>query len=438
MFAHRPQSRPVSAIQTGLLLLTVSFVPRIQAEDWPRFRGPNGSGISATAAPTEFGETTNMKWKAELPGRGASCPIIIGDRVFITCYSGYGMGGDEEKLSNLKRHLICFARTDGKELWTATEAATMPEDPYQGMGIPVHGYASHTPTSDGERVYAFFGKSGVFAYDMEGNKLWHTTVGKESGRKMWGSSSSPILTDGVLLVVASDESESMIGLDPKTGKERWKTSAGGFAEVFGTPVVAKGQKGNDVLLAVPGETWAVNPTTGKLRWYAPGNGGGSHSMITGEERAYSIGGSRDGSAALAIPLGGAGEVEAAVWEQRSSSRFATPLLYEDRLYSVAGDIFICYDAKTGEELFKTRLPEKFTGSSSRRGGQNYASPVLADGKIYITDTGGTVYVVAAEADFKLIAKNDLTFDTSGFNSTPSLSKGDLFLRSNTHLYCFGE
>jgi len=421
-----------------LLLLSPFFVVSATAEDWLRFRGPNGSGISKTAVPTAFGKETNMKWTTELPGRGVSSPIVVGDKVFVTCYSGYGMGDPSGSVRDLKRHLVCLERKAGKVLWTATEAAAMPEDPYVGMGIPSHGYASHTPTSDGERVYAFFGKSGVFAYDLDGKKLWQKDVGKASGRKQWGSSSSPILADDLLVVMASDESETMFGFDAKTGAERWKTSVGGFADVWGTPALGEGRTGTDIVVAVPGEIWGMSPKSGKLRWVAPGNGGASHSVVVADGHAYSIGGSRSGSSAVAVKLGGKGEIDQA-WQGKSSSRFATPLVYEDRIYTVAGDILVCSDAASGDEVYKTRLPEKLSaGAGGRRGGQNFGSPVIADGKIYICDVGGTIYVIAATAEFKLVAKNDLTFDRSGFNASPAVSDGDLFIRSNTHLYCIGK
>ena len=393
-----------------------------------------------------------MKWKLELPGRGVSSPIIVGDKVFVTCYSGYGMGGDEEgKLEDLKRHLVCINRADGKTAWTATEDAVMPEDPYSGMGVPSHGYASHTPTSDGERVYAFYGKSGVFAYDMDGKKLWQKDVGKESGRQRWGSSSSPILSDDLLVVLASDESETMYGLDTKTGEERWKTPAAGFSNVWGTPALADGKKGKEIVVAVPEETWALSTETGKLRWVAPGNGGGSHSIVIADGFAYSIGGSRGGASAVAVKLGGKGEIDEPAWEEKASSRFATPVYYDGRIYTIARDAVTCYDASNGEEVYQQRLPAKLGGGvgdagggggrggrRGRFGGQSYASPIVANGNLIVTDQGGTVYLVKTGDEFELVAKNDLTFDKSGFNGTPAVSDGELFFRSNSHLYCFGK
>lgn len=435
MSASRPALLSVS------FLLTFSILPHAaHAEDWLRFRGPNGSGLSDSAVPVEFGQKQNMKWQLELPGRGVSSPIVVGDKVFVTCYSGYGMGGDEEgSLDDLERHLVCVDRSTGKTIWTATESAATPEDPYSGMGVPAHGYASHTPTSDGQRVYAFFGKSGVFAYDMDGNKVWHQSVGTDSGQRKWGSASSPILNDDLLVVLASDESESLFGFDSKTGETKWKTTVGGLASVWGTPAIADGAKGKEIVLAVPGETWGLNPENGKMRWAAPGNEGGSHSVVIADGFAISIGGSRGGASGLAIKLGGQGEIEEAAWDRDASSRFATPVAFGGRIYSVAGDIVACYDAKTGDEIFKERLPAKYGGGRGGRfGGQSYASPVIADGKIYITDVSGTIYVLAATSEFDVVAKNDLASDTSGFHATPAVSEGDLFLRSNRSLYCVGN
>ncbi len=257
----------------SIAMVAISFVlcghSELRANDWSRFRGPNGTGVSDAEVPTKFGKDTNIKWELKLPGRGVSSPIVIGDRVFVTCYSGYGVEGSEgAAVEDLERHLVCIDRSTGKIDWTATEKATMPEDEYSGMGVPAHGYASHTPTSDGERVYAFFGKSGVFAYDMDGNRLWHKEVGKESGRMQWGSASSPILHNDVLVVLASDESETMYGFDKKTGEELWRSEAAGFASVWGTPALAEGAKGTEIVVAVPDETWALNPENGKVRWYA--------------------------------------------------------------------------------------------------------------------------------------------------------------------------
>ena len=149
----------------------VSMVTLTQAGDWARFRGPNGTGISADSdpLPTTFSETENLKWKVALPGAGVSCPIVVGDKVFVTCYSGYGADPQNRgEMKDLKRHLICIDRETGKTLWEKIVEAVLPEDEYTGPGVDQHGYASHTPVSDGKNVYVFYGKSGVLAYTVYG------------------------------------------------------------------------------------------------------------------------------------------------------------------------------------------------------------------------------------------------------------------------------
>ena len=166
----------------GCLACLVASSSVVQA-DWLRFRGPNGSGISSESdAPVSWSPKENIKWKTPLPGAGVSSPIVVGDRVFVTCYSGYGMDRqDPGDINNLKRHLVCVDRLTGKIQWEKSITAAQPEDPYSGIGVPTHGYASHTPVSDGEHVYAFFGKSGVYAFDLEGNQVWHADVGQGLG-----------------------------------------------------------------------------------------------------------------------------------------------------------------------------------------------------------------------------------------------------------------
>ena len=143
------------------------------AADWARFRGPNGSGVAADAKPAStWSESQNVRWKTELPGPGTSSPIVIGERIFVTSFSGEGEGG------KLQRHLVCVNRADGKIAWSAAIPAVQPEDNYSGF-LTEHGYASHTPTSDGQRVYVFFGKSGAAAFDLTGKKLWQTSLGTD-------------------------------------------------------------------------------------------------------------------------------------------------------------------------------------------------------------------------------------------------------------------
>jgi outer membrane protein assembly factor BamB len=480
------------------VLFAFSVVSLSQASDWARFRGPNGSGISPdkTPVPTTWGTDSNIRWKLQLPGPGLSSPIVVGKKVFVTCYSGYAEQRDAiGNIEDLKRHLVCLDRDTGSILWTKTVAAVQPEDPYTGAGVPSHGYASHTPVSDGENVYVFFGKTGVLAFDFEGKQLWQTNVGTESGRQRWGSAASPILSEDNVIVNASEESEALIALNKKTGKEVWRAEAEGLGNAWATPILANSSTGEEIVLSVPRETWSFLPSTGKLKWYAKGNEDDqtSASLIASEDVVYSFGGR--GGNTVAIRTGGKGDVNATnlQWEGRASVRFTTPILYEGHIYNMNGGIATCFDAKTGARIYQTRVASGEAASDDevgggrggpgggapfgggrgpgapggdgggqagnrggfgagpggpggpgggRRGGPggpggggDYASPVIVDGKIIYTTKSGKFYVVEAKPEFKLLATNDLSSDTSGFNGTPAISDGELFLRSNAYLYC---
>jgi len=175
--------------------------------------------------PVTWSAGERIAWKANLPGPGSSSPIIVGDRVFITCWSGYG-DGSGGSMDKLKRHLLCLSKADGKILWDKTVPAVQPEDEYTGF-ITEHGYASNTPTSDGTRVFVFFGKSGALAFDFDGKQLWQTSLGTNSNSRRWGSAASPILYKETVIVAAMDEGGAVVALDKTTGKQVWKAPAEG-------------------------------------------------------------------------------------------------------------------------------------------------------------------------------------------------------------------
>ncbi len=440
----------------------------VQGSDWDRFRGPNGTGISPDAdpLPATFSETENLQWKVALPGAGVSCPIVVGDKVFVTCYSGYGLDRQNPgDIENLKRHLVCIDRATGKMLWEKTVDAVQPEDRFAGAGVPEHGYASHTPTSDGTNVYVFFGKSGVFAYDLDGKELWHTSVGKESDDRQWGSSSSPILTGNVVVVAAGPEARAIVGLDKTTGKELWRADSDGLGNVWGTPALAKiDEERTDVVIGAPNEIWGINPATGKLKWYceAMATDQFNSSVVISDGRIFAVEGRGGGS--IAIKTGGKGDITKSdvVWSGRDSNRFSTPLIFEDRMYLISGGVARCVNATTDEQIFETRMqsagaaggnepPAREPGGQPGGGGQpsggrggfgggggrggDYSSPVMGDGKIYYVSRGGDIHVIKAADKFEQLATNRLTSESEDFSATPAISSGQIFVRSNKNLYC---
>ncbi len=440
-----------------LLAAALLFISLQSRADWNRFRGPNGSGVAEGKAPLKWSASEHIAWKAALPGPGTSSPIVVGDKVFVTCWSGYGDGGSGD-IGQLKRHLVCLGKADGKALWDSAVPAAQPEDPYEGM-LREHGYASSTPTSDGERVYVFFGKTGALAFDMTGRQLWQTPLGTRSNDRRWGSGASPILYKDILVVNALDEGGAIVGLNKNTGKEVWRAPAEGLQLAYSTPALFDHDGQQDLIMAVPQELWGLNPDSGKLRWYAthdlPGNL--SPGVVLGDGAAYVFGGfPKQGSAA--IKPGSKGDITKTgmLWQSNESSYVPTPIFHDGYLYVINdGGFALCIDAKTGKQVYRERVMEGAgggpggggkggergkAGGGGRRGGGKpfYASPILIDGKIYCPSRKNGTFVIAAKPTFELLAKNVIEGDEGQFNATPAFDGGRLYLRSERTLYCIGE
>lgn len=428
----------------AFLLATTLAHAAPSTTDWPRFLGPAGTAVAAESkAPLTWSDSENIAWKAALPGPGSSSPIVHGNKVFVTCWTGYGDRPGADDMSRLTRHLICLNRANGEVLWDAQVPSAAPEDPYQGF-ITEHGYATHTPVTDGERVYVFFGKSGALAFDMNGKQLWQTSCGTRSGDRRWGSGASPILMGNVLVVNASDESQAIVGLDRTTGKVLWKAE-GEFGMAYGTPVAMQRDGTTDLVIAVPQELWGINPATGGLRWYATHGLGGnvSPSVIPAGDTAYVFGG-YPGTRSTAIKLGGTGDItaKALLWSSNTSSYVPTPVLKDGRLYVVNDQGFAtCLDAATGKDVYRERVMEGSGGGSGggRRGGGKpfYASPVLIGDKLVCVSRKNGAYILAAKPQYEVLGHNVIASDDSQFNATPAVSGDRLILRSDKAVYCVG-
>jgi outer membrane protein assembly factor BamB len=396
------------------------------AAEYPRFRGPDGSGASTeTGLPLTWSLSENVAWKAALPGAGTSSPVFVGDRIFITCYTGYNVPGKPRgDQADLRRHLLCLDRKSGKTLWDTEIAADVPE---QATIREEHGYASSTPVADSERVYCFFGKSGVFAFDHAGKQLWRTSVGTGIGG--WGSATSPILHEDLVIVNACVESESLVALDRKTGKEVWRTKK--INESWNTPLVVPVKGGKpELIVAVFGKVLGIDPASGERLWSCDTDIGWYMvpSVVVHDGVVYCIGG-RNGGGALAVKPGGKGDVTAThrLWTLKKGSNVSSPVYHEGHLYfmnDVSG-LAYCVKADTGEAVYEERVG---------RAGQVYASALLAEGRVYYVTRDGRTFVIAAKPKFEVLASNDLR-DRSTYNATPVAVDGRLFIRSDSHLYC---
>jgi hypothetical protein len=452
----------------------------------------------------------NLKWKTPLPGAGVSCPIVVDGKVFVTCYSGYGMDranpGDQK---NLKRHVICIDRSSGEIRWNKVIDAALPEDEFSGAGVPEHGYASHTPVSDGERVYAFLGKSGVYAFDMDGNEQWKAEVGNGSDERRWGSASSPILHGGLLIVPAIAESSAIIALKKETGEIAWKQEADGLSMSWSTPVVVKiDDNRSDLVIGVPGEIWGLNPDNGKLRWFCTGIPGDSFytSLAVQGDMVYGSVGTRQGGGSFAVKCGGKGDVSETnlVWSGGDQSAYATPVLHDDKMYFASRGILTVLKTNDGTRIVQERMgagPSEqrpaAQGSESQRGGpgqgggpgqrggaeaqqgepgprpqagqrgepgqpggpggqpgrrggrggrgggrggfnNDYSSPVIADDKLYYVKKSGETFVFSLTDELKQLSVNRVTQESEEFSATPAVVDGEIFIRSNKHLYCIAN
>ncbi len=406
-----------------ILALTTTALP---AADWTQFRGPSGLGISTeTGLPLTWSSTENIVWKAEMPGPGASSPIALGNRVFITCYSGYGLepGTGDEK--DLRRHLLCLSRKDGETIWKKEFEPKLPEHRYQGEGS-YHGYAASTPTTDGQRLYVFFGKSGVFCFDLDGNQLWQTSVGENTNG--WGSGCSPLLYKNLLIVNASVESGSLVALDKMSGEEVWR--AKGINSSWNTPMLVPGKERTELVVSIQNQVVSFNPDTGEELWRADG----VHryvvpSVIYHDDVVYALGG---GHTSVAVRTGGSGDVTAShgVWRLNKGPNVSSPVYYEGHLYWTRdGSTACCQNPATGEMVYEQRIEP----SADR----TWSSPVLADGKLYFVSQHNGTFVVAAKPEFELLAHNVFEDDDSRTNASPAVSNGQLLLRSDRFLYCIG-
>jgi len=414
----------VVASTFGVLLRTEAEAVE-KVSDWPRFRGPDGMGASAAKdVPLSWGPDENIVWKTVVPAAGASSPVLFGPHIFLAGYSGFGIPGKAGAMEQLQRHLICLDRA-GKLLWTKNIASKLPE---QARIREEHGYASSTPVVDAERVYVFFGASGMFAFDHAGNQLWQADCG--SALNGWGSAASPILHGDLVIVNASVESTALIALDKKTGKEVWR--AGNIREAWNTPLVVKAPDGRaELIVPVMGKVLAFDPDSGTplwtcntdIPWYMV------PSVVAHEGVVFAFGGRPGGS--LAVRSGGKGDVTRTqrLWTSPKGTNVPSPLYHERYLYWMhdALGIAYCAEAQTGRLIYEERV----AGNPSV-----YASPILADGRIYYLARDGRTFVLAARPKYELLATNSLG-ERAVFNSSPAVADGRLYIRSNQYLYCIG-
>jgi outer membrane protein assembly factor BamB len=397
------------------------------AADWPRFRGPNGTGVAADKdVPVQWTAEDGPLWKVPIPGKGNSSPVIVGKRLFLQSAS------DDAK----ERMLLCLDAVTGKILWTRTVSGG--PAPPRGLGPKNQNtLASSTPAVEEDRVFALFwdGKAvSLQAFGVEGEPLWKQDLGPFKSQH--GPGFSPMTHDGKVFVVNDqDGSAELLAFDARTGKGVWEAKRKPFRACYSTPFVRATEGGTtELVVSTTAGVTGYDPKTGAENWSYTWSFTRMPlrtvaSSIAADGLVFAHAGDGDGSRHLiAVRLGGKGDVTGTnlVWENRKVFPYVPCMLASgDYLYSVndAGTA-ACHAARTGEEVWSKRLAGPVT-----------ASPILVDGKVYAIDESGEVYVFEAAPTFKLLAKNSVG---ESVLSSPAVADNRMYIRGREHLFCIAK
>jgi outer membrane protein assembly factor BamB len=405
---------------------------------WPQFRGPNSSGVGDGKPPVNFGPDQNVLWKAAV-GTGLSSPSIWEGRIFLT----------EFDRTNKQLATLCIDRRTGKVLWRRTVAPGEIEKVHE-LSSP----AAPTPATDGERVYVYFGSYGLVCYDLEGKQQWEKRL--PMPENPYGAVASPIIAGELLVLNHQGKDSYLLGVNRRDGRTVWKTDRSSFQYGWSTPVHWR-HDGIDEIVVLGGDfkpnqrLMAYNLADGTERWWVAGLPpcGKSTPVIGGgllflaapdiilEPAAIKNNPTRaadfyanNAARVLAVRPGTTGDVSETnvVWsERRGVPGVPSPLYYGGRLYSFQnGGIVFCRDAKTGELLYSGRLGAL---------GDYYSSPVAADNKVYVASSEGVVVVLDAGQELKILARNKLDGEIL---ATPALVDSHIYIRTESHLYAFGN
>jgi len=452
--------RSYFAVSASALLACTLSISAVNAPrpgvDWPQFRGISANGVAdGFSVPVEWNVAagTNVAWKADIPGLGLASPIVWGDNVFVsTSISGQkdaglkvGLYGNVEPVQDDTEHewqVYALDKKTGKVKWKQTVLRAVPK-------IKRHTKASHansTLATDGERVIAFFGSEGLYAFDMNGKQLWKKDLGVlDAGwytapQMQWETGSSPVLHDGMVIIQADVQKNSFIAaFDAKTGNEVWRT---GRADVptWSTPTVHTVNGQTQILVNGMREVGAYDLKTGKEIWKLSGGGDipiptpvVSDGMIyvTNAHGAFSpiYAIKETASGNISLESGSTSNASVAWSVMRGGGYICTPLAYRGLVYIVAyNGVASAYDAKTGERKYQQRLLESTASAFT-------SSPVANDGKVYVASEDGQVIVLKAGPTFEKLATNDMG---ASVLATPALSEGRLLIRTQGQVIAIGS
>ena len=431
--------RKPSAVRT----VPHSAASQAEREDWPQFRGPNGNCLPAgTDLPTEWGENLNVKWTAKVPGRGWSSPMIWEDKVFLTTAVETDVAAEGDAGPVYRWEVYCIDLATGGELWKQVAF----EGPARIPKRPVNTYASETPVTDGERVYAYFGMTGICCYTLAGELVWRKDLEALPMQNGWGTASSPALYGGTLYLQVDNEQASFLAaLDAATGDERWRVPREEKTS-WSSPIVWENTTRAEIVVG-GNRTRSYEPASGEVLWQLDMTGGrstgspvavGDVLYVSNEERGS---GKPDegGGVLFAVKAGATGNITpaegqstsaGAIWSRpKSGVMISSPLVYQGLVYAFdrGAGMAHCYDASTGEPVYqRVRVPDSKLF---------WASPWAYDGKVFALDQGGTTHVLEAGREFNVLSTNSLP---EACWSTPAFSDDALIIRAAESVYCIQQ
>ncbi len=424
------------------------FTEKTRAANWPQWRGPDGSGISSEKnLPSEWSPTKNIKWKTAIDGRAHSSPIVWGNRVFLTtavegpvvpgakAVKHTVEGGKEflhpDSVGADRKHsfkVIALDRESGKILWQSTAWEGTPYDNRHRKSS----YAASTPATDGKLVYAFFGTEGLYAYDFKGKLAWKAQLGN-LGTVGMGTGTSPILFDNLVIVQCDEENGEasfIVALDKKTGKEVWRTQRK-VQVSWSTPLLVRTATRAELIASGTEAVIAYDPATGKELWRHKGvESNAIPSPVANNQMVFLVAGF-PAKIAMAIRLGQNGDLTGTPnvpWTYAKGTAYVpSPILYGDYLYLTTDrGILTCLDAMTGAVKYeggRIPIPATFT-----------ASPVAFEGKILMTSEDGDTFIVKAGPKHEILGTNSVG---EPVYASPAIADGRIFIRGEKNLYCIG-
>jgi outer membrane protein assembly factor BamB len=426
----------------------------ISAQNWPSFRGPNASGV-AEGQPTplkwDVASGENLLWKTPVPGMAVSSPVVWGDRVFVsTAVSGdpnagikTGLYGDVKPSNDVSMHswrLLAIDKRTGKVLWDRVAHEGVPKTKRH----PKSSQASATPVTDGRHVVVSFGSEGLYAYDFDGKLLWTRDLGTLNAGWFydpdyeWGIASSPIIWKNSVIVQCDIQKSSFIAaFDVATGSPQWRTAREEIPS-WSTPTVYERDGRTELVTQATGFTRGYDPATGKELWRLSGNSEiAIPTPVIGPNLIIVTNGYTPIQPIYAIKPGASGDItlkkdqtssESVAWSTpRGGPYIPTPVIYGDHLYVLAiTGVLTSYDVRTGQRIYQQRVG---------MGGSFSASPVAADGKLYISSEDGDVYVVKAGPQYELLGSNSIG---EVLMASPAISDGTLFFRGLRNVFAIKQ